>query len=185
MSSAPEPPGPTRDAPIHLALVGLMGSGKSSVGRVLADQLDRVLIDTDELVERVTGESISELFRSRGEAAFRRYELDSLGRALARSTPSVIATGGGVVTTPKARRMLARDATVVWLRARPESLLERLRGDATRPLLGDRDPLTVLRELHEHRSPLYAEVADLVVDVDGHRPEQVAAEVLDALGLPA
>jgi shikimate kinase len=166
----------------HLALVGLMGSGKSSVGAVLAERLGRVLIDTDHLVEANTGTTIAHLFQSQGEAAFRRFELDSLGRALAREEPSVIATGGGIVTSPQARRMLSIDATVVWLQARPEVLAGRLGGDVSRPLLGGREPLTVLTELLEARAPLYAEVADVEVDAGGNDPEQVAEAVLDVLG---
>jgi shikimate kinase len=166
----------------HLALVGLMGSGKSSVGRLLAERLGRTLIDTDEQVEAATGTTIGELFSTRGEAAFRRYELDTLQRSLARAEPVVIATGGGVVTTSEARRALALDATVVWLRASPEALAGRLHGDTTRPLLGDRDPVEVLSELHEHRAPLYEEVADVIVDVDHDEPSRVADRVLDVLG---
>ena len=167
----------------HLALVGLMGSGKSTVGRILADRLDRRLVDTDELVESAVGTTIAELFAARGEPAFRRYELDTLTRSLTRPEPSIIATGGGVVTTTEARQALKIDADVVWLRASPESLAARLHGDDTRPLIGDRDPLQVLSDLHEHRAPLYAEVADVIVDVDGLAPVEVADRVLEMLGL--
>lgn len=167
----------------HIALVGLMGSGKSSIGAILAERLRRVLIDTDHLVETHTGTSIAELFASKGEAAFRRYELDSLMRALARDESSVIATGGGVVTSSDARQMLALDATVVWLRASPQVLAQRIHNDATRPLIGGRDPVEVLTELDAERAPLYAEVAHAEVDAESGDPEQVAMAVLDVLGL--
>lgn len=166
----------------HLALIGLMGSGKSSVGRILADRLDRVLIDTDHQVEAATGRPIAELFVAQGEAAFRRYELQSLRRALARTEPVVVATGGGVVTTPDARRALKIDAITVWLRADPKVLAERLDGDRNRPLLMGRDPVEVLGELHRQRGPLYEQVASMVVDVDDLEPDQVADEVLTVLG---
>jgi len=169
----------------HLALVGLMGSGKSTVGRIVAARLGREFVDTDEQVELATGCSVAELFASAGEAAFRRYELESLTRALARPDPVVVATGGGVVTTPEARRALSLNAKVVWLRATPEALAARLSDDGTRPLIGDRDPVTVLRSLDENRRDLYAAVADTTVDVDDLGPEQVADQVLELLGLPA
>jgi shikimate kinase len=171
--------GPTTQ---HLALVGLMGSGKSSVGRVLATRLERELIDTDALVEAATGRPVNEIFASEGEEAFRRYELNSLTRALSRSAPAVVATGGGVVITADARQALRRNATVIWLRADPSVLARRLEGDRTRPLLADRDPLARLKELHDHRAPLYEEVADAVVEADGDNPSEVAEQVLDVLG---
>lgn len=180
--SADSPPDP---AELHLALVGLMGSGKTSVGRLVATRTGRTLVDTDDLVETVTGRSIAELFASEGEEAFRRYELDSLRRALARSDRSVVATGGGVVTTPEARRALARDSFVVWLDADPSTLVARLASDDARPLLSGRDPLTVLADLHERRAPLYREVADRIVAVDGLEPERVADVVLDVMGWSA
>jgi shikimate kinase len=171
--------GPISD---HLALVGLMGSGKSSVGRLLAARMGRELVDTDHLVEQVTGRSIAELFTNEGERSFRRYELESLRRALRRTEPVVVATGGGVVLTADARRALEVDATVVWLRGTPELLARRIDGDRARPLLGRRDTAAVLRALHDQREDLYVEVADAIVDVDEHGPEEVAEQVLDVLG---
>lgn len=167
----------------HLALVGLMGSGKTTVGHILAARLARTLIDTDDLIESATGKTIPELFSSEGEPAFRRYELDSLTRALARSELSVIATGGGVVTTPEARRMLELDATVVWLRASPELLAKRLGDDPSRPLLAGRDPLEAIRDMSVHRTPWYEEVADFIVDADDDDADRVADAVLDVVGL--
>jgi shikimate kinase len=168
-----------------VVLVGLMGSGKSTVGRLLAERLACDFVDTDDQVEQATGSTVNELFATHGEASFRRYELDSLTRSLARPTPAVIATGGGVVTTTDARRALRHAAMVVWLRASPEALAERLDDDDTRPLLGGRDPRDVLHELHEHRASLYDEVAQVVVDVDQEEPARVADRVLELLGLPA
>lgn len=166
----------------HLALVGLMGSGKTSVGEVLAERTGRRLIDTDRLVEANTGTTIAQLFQSEGEAAFRRYEVESLRRALLQEAPAVIATGGGIVTSPEARHMLTVNSTVVWLRADPEVLAARLGQDSTRPLLGERDALQTLTAMHEDRAPLYEEVSDLVVDADLGDPEQVADAILDMLG---
>jgi shikimate kinase len=180
-SGSSDAPASSGDRAGHLVLVGLMGTGKTTVGQHLSERLGRPLVDTDELVEVATGRSIHDLFSTKGEAAFRRYELDSLTRALAREEPSVIATGGGVVTTAEARHAL-RTEVVVWLRASPETLAERLDGDATRPLLGGRNPLEVLRELSEHRKGFYQEVATATVESDGCAPDKVADEVLDVLG---
>ncbi|MGY6502304.1 MAG: shikimate kinase [Acidimicrobiales bacterium] len=166
----------------HVALIGLMGSGKTTVGRLLAERSHRPLVDTDSLVEAATGQSVAELFGGEGEAAFRRYELDCLARALARSEPSIVATGGGIVLTDAARNLLRRDATVVWLRAAPSTLAARLGDDITRPLLADRDPVDVLTDLETRRSVLYDEVADVVVDADGPDPVDVADRVAAVLG---
>lgn len=166
----------------HVALVGLMGSGKTTVGRILAERSGRPLIDTDDLVEHATGMSIAQLFTREGEAAFRRYEVHSLARALAHVEPSIVATGGGIVLSEKARSLLRRDATVVWLRASPERLAERLDGDGGRPLLQAREVGEVLAELHRHRAPLYEAVADAVIDSDGPDPIGVADEVAAVLG---
>ena len=167
----------------HIALVGLMGSGKTTLARLLAQRLDRALTDTDQLVSEATGMTIAQLFSAEGEAAFRRYELECLRRALARTEPSVIATGGGIVLSPEARSLLGIDARVVWLRATPEILAERIVADGARPLLADRNPLRVLREIAEQRGPLYEAVADAIVDA-GHRdPNDVADEVVRVMGL--
>lgn len=177
-----DPSEPLRDESDHIALVGLMGSGKTSVGEVLARLIGRDLVDTDQLVEANTGTTIAQLFQSEGEAAFRRYEVESLRRALMREEPAVIATGGGIVTSPVARHMLTVNSTVVWLRADPAVLAVRLGDDDTRPLLGERDALEILTGMHETRGPLYSEVSDLVVDAGVGGPEAVAAVILDALG---
>lgn len=178
-----EPPEPLHDESDHIALVGLMGSGKTSVGEILAQRIGRELVDTDHLVEANTGTTIAQLFQSQGEAAFRRYEVESLRRALLREAPAVIATGGGIVTSPDARHMLTVNSTVVWLRADPAVLASRLGHDNSRPLLGERDALAILTDMHEVRGPLYAEVADLVVDADVGDAGEVADAIIKALGM--
>lgn len=159
-----------------------MGSGKTSVGEILARRIGRELIDTDNLVEANTGTTIAQLFQSEGEAAFRRYEVESLRRALLREEPAVIATGGGIVTSPEARHMLTVNSIVVWLRADPAALAVRLGDDTTRPLLGKRDAREILTGMQVTRGPLYEEVADLIVDADAGGPEEVAGAIIDALG---
>jgi len=125
-------------------------------------------------VEAMTGRTVADIWRTDGEAAFRRLEARVLADALASPTPRVIAAAGGTVVDPANRGLIARHHPVVWLRARPETLAGRLGSATHRPLL-DEDPAGVLAALDAIRRPLYAEVADLVVDVDDLSADQVVA----------
>lgn len=166
-----------------LVLVGMPGTGKSTVAPVLAAALGRDAIDLDSLVERKAGCSVSELFDSVGEVGFRELEREALVASIA-GPPIVLAAGGGVVTREEARSEL-RGCSVAWLRARPETLAERLSrvadGGAERPLLATDDPQVLsgrIEALLAEREALYEEVADVVVDVDDRTPEQVAQAIL-------
>ena len=160
-------------------LIGMMGSGKTTVGRRLAAALGRPLVDSDAQVEARTGRTVREIFESDGEAAYRVLEREALVDALAGAEPSVVAAAGGVVLDPGNRAVLQEAGTVVWLRARPEVLARRVSaGRDHRPLLGD-DPLAALQRLDAERRPLYEEVADLVVDVDDLSTSQVVDAVLE------
>lgn len=170
--------GPGAERP--LVLVGLMGSGKSTVGHAVAGRLGRPFVDTDQEVEERTGRRISALFDTDGEAAFRRHEAAVLVDALGHRPPPVVAAGGGIVVGEANRAVLARRAVVVWLHASPEVLSRRLGEDPDRPLLGA-DPVASLRRLEEERRPLYQEAADGVVDVDGLTVPEVVDGVLRAL----
>lgn len=167
----------------HVVLVGLMATGKSTVGRLLAEALDRPLLDSDAHVEARTGRTVRAIWRTDGEAAFRVLEAEALAAALDADAPSVIAAAGGVVLAPENRARLAGDdAEVVWLRARVDTLVARVRAadDTHRPLLDD-DPAGMLERMANDRMSLYQEVADVVVDVDDRSPEEVAAQVLAAI----
>jgi len=157
-----------------IVLVGMMAAGKTSVGRRLAQSRGWQFFDSDGQVEAMTGRTVAEIWRTEGEAAFRRLEAQVLADALASSTPRVIAAAGGTVVDPENRRLIGRHHPVVWLRARPETLVGRVGSGTHRPLL-DEDPVGVLRSLEALRRPFYDEVADLVVDVDDLTPEQVVA----------
>jgi shikimate kinase len=166
----------------HLVLVGMMGVGKSTVGRIVAAELGRPLFDSDEMIEARTGRTVREIWSTDGEAAFRALETDTMIEALAESEPSVIAAAGGVVLSEVNRAALRdADAHVVWLLADVEVLAERVRNGTHRPLLDD-DPETVVRALYEVRAPLYQEVADAVVSVDHRSPQDVAKAVLRCCG---
>ncbi len=162
----------------HLVLVGLMGSGKSTVARVLSDRLGRRLVDTDSVIEARLGRSVREIFATDGEPAFRDLEAAVLIEALDHPEPSVIAAAGGVVLRADNRLALREaHARVVWLSADPSVLLERVRSGGHRPALDD-DAAGTLRRMFETREPLYREVADLIVSIEGRSVNDVVEAIL-------
>jgi len=160
-----------------VVLIGMMGSGKTTVGRELAGRLGWAFLDSDALVEASTGSTVAELFATRGEAAFRAEESRVLAEALATGRPAVVSAAGGTVLDPANRALLAGPPIVVWLRADPGTLATRIAPGGHRPLLGA-DHATALAELDAVRRPFYEEVADVVVDVDGIDPSRVADRIL-------
>ena len=175
--------------PEHLLLVGMMGAGKSTVGRLVAARLGRPHIDTDGEVERITGSSVGELFSTRGEAGFRAEESAVLASVLAGRVPAVISVGGGAVLDPAHRSALRAGGPVVWLRARPATLARRVGRSADRPLLvaaradASEGPAEALARLESERRALYEEVASVVIDVDDLTPGAVAERVVSSLGV--
>ncbi len=162
----------------------MMGTGKTTVGNEVAARLGWRFADVDELVEEGSGRSVPELFASVGEAGFRALEARWLAESLAESGPAVVAVGGGAVLDPGNRTRICGAGTVVWLRARPETLQLRVGAGAGRPLLsaGEGEPEEVLGRLAAARSRWYEEVADVVVDVDDLSVEQVAQRVCALAG---
>jgi shikimate kinase len=148
-----------------VALVGLPGGGKSTVGRQLARRLGARFLDADAVLEGRIGMPIRSYFEQHGEASFRDLEEQVIEELTApEQGPLILATGGGAVLRPANRKNLRERATVVYLRSTPEELYKRLRHDTQRPLLQVADPLAKLRELHAQRHPLYEEVAHYRVD---------------------
>jgi len=168
----------------HLVLIGMMGSGKTTVGRRVAERLGRRLLDSDDEVEARTGRSVREIFETDGEAAFRAEESRALAAALSAPEPAVVAAAGGVVLDPGNRDRLRAAGRVVWLDGRPEDLAPRAASGSHRPLLGD-DPLAALRRLDGERRARYEEVADHVVPVGGRDVDDVVEDVLALVGSPA
>ena len=146
-----------------IALVGMPGGGKSTVGRHLARHLGLPFADSDHEIEARIGGSIRAFFDSHGEPAFRDIEQDVID-ALTQGGARVLATGGGAVLREQNRRALHERTTVLYLRSTPEELFRRLRHDMHRPLLQVRDPLRRLRELHRERDPLYRRTAHFVIE---------------------
>lgn len=146
-----------------MALIGLPGSGKSTIGRQLARRLGRPFIDTDQVIEQRVGLSIREFFEREGEESFRDLE-QSIIDELTLGQPCVLSTGGGAVLRPANRQHLKQRTQAVYLHSAPEEVFRRLRHDRNRPLLQVPDPLARLRELYALRDPLYRESARFVVE---------------------
>lgn len=162
-------------------LVGMMGVGKSTVGHALAQRLGCAYFDSDEQVLARTGRTVPELFAERGEAAFRAEEKQALAEAATGAAPAVVSVAGGAVLDPENRAVIEAAGTVVWLRADVATLARHVGDGAGRPLLGD-DPPAALARLYEQRRPLYAGLADIVVDVDDVTPDQAVDRIVEALG---
>lgn len=148
---------------MNLILVGLPGSGKSTVGRQLARRLDLPFQDSDKVIEQRLGCSIREYFDREGETAFRDIE-ESVIEELVKGPAGVLATGGGAVLRPANRQRLSAAGSVIYLRSTPEEVYRRVRHDANRPLLQVEDPLARLRSLFEERDPLYRETAHFIIE---------------------
>ena len=161
---------------VNVFLIGMMGSGKTTVGHLLASQLGYRFCDSDVMIEQVAGKTINEIFAESGEAAFREIESQVLSE-LSAYTKLVIATGGGVVIKPINWSYL-HHGLIVWLDAPVEVLIERLKEDTTRPLLKQADPAQTLHQILEQRRGLYAE-ADLHIRIDARdTPEQIASQIV-------
>ncbi|MCV6626728.1 MAG: shikimate kinase AroK [Cellvibrionaceae bacterium] len=156
-----------------IALVGPMGVGKSTIGRLLASELGREFYDTDKVIEDRAGADIAWIFDIEGEEGFRQRESNVLAE-LSRQQDLVLATGGGIVIKPENRRELSTIVLAVYLTASVNQLVRRTERDKKRPLLQVENPRQKIIELLESRDPLYREVAHLVVETDGKSPKQVA-----------
>lgn len=160
----------------NIFLVGLMGAGKTSVGRMLAKREAKSFYDTDAEIERLTGVTVPVIFEIEGEQGFRARE-ERVIENLTRLNNIVLATGGGAVLSADNRRRLKSGGRVIYLRAAPEDLWQRTRRDRNRPLLQTANPLDKLRSLHAERDPLYLEVADLIVDTGAQSVARLASQI--------
>lgn len=172
----------TSDRQIHnLALIGFMGVGKSSVGRMAAAQLHYEFVDTDEFIERRTGRAIAKIFAEDGEPVFRALERDLVAE-MEGWQRKVISTGGGLAANDANLASLKRHALIVCLWASPEAIWERVRHQSHRPLLQHPDPLGRIRELLEQRTPFYRQ-ADVLVHTGTRSVREVTQQVLHQLHL--
>jgi shikimate kinase len=168
------------DHPDHIVLVGTMGTGKTTVGRPLAQRLGRPFVDSDAVLQAHTGRTAAEIVRRDGVDALHRLEVDALVEALADAHPSVIAAAGSVGEVANLRARLPRGTRVVWLRARPATLKRRALSGEHRPFVHD-DPEAVAR-LDAQRREGYEALADAVVDTDEGTPDDLVDAVIPALG---
>jgi shikimate kinase len=164
----------------HLALVGFMASGKSTIGKRLARKLKCAFFDTDDLVVEAHG-AISDIFYNEGESAFRNYEHDALAHVLSDGEPGVVACGGGALSFEPSAKLLKKRSYRVFIKVTPELVLERLRNSrVVRPLLGPTPSLARIKNLYIKRMPQYAH-ADLVVEADGMSTAQVVGAIVEWL----
>lgn len=163
-----------------LILVGLMGAGKTTLGKVLARKLGYVFVDSDHEIEAHTGVRIADIFEIEGEASFRQREHKMLEHLL-QHTNMVLATGGGAVLLPENRTLLKMQKCVIYLHATPIKLWERTRHDRARPLLQTMDPAAKLEWLYRQRDPLYREIASHIFETCDQSIEQLANQVLNAV----
>ena len=166
-----------------VVLVGMPGSGKSTIARALSRRLQLALADSDQAIEQRLSCSIRSYFDSHGEAAFRDVEEAVIDELTRRGASLVLATGGGAVLRPANRQRLRERGTVIYLRSSPEQLFKRLRHDTKRPLLQVADPLKRLRALYDERDPLYRECAHFVVDTHGSSLPMLVNRIMMQLDL--
>lgn len=162
-----------------VVLMGFMGTGKSEVGRRLAQRLGRAFVDTDQLVEERAGKRVATIFAEDGEPAFRAFERDAVADAAARGG-AVIAVGGGAVLDLENVRRLREAGVLIYLTARPDVILRRVGDGAQRPLLRD-DPRGAVTRLLAERGPFYEAAADVTIDTSEHTADGVVAEIQQAL----
>lgn len=176
-------PEPAQDAPAvfdkSIALVGLMGTGKSVIGRRLAKQLGLTFADSDQLVTKMAGVSIADIFDLAGETKFRDMEFRAIQNQL-QQPPHVLATGGGAFCEPETAALLLKNTIVIWLQANPETLLKRIGDTTSRPLLQIGSPLKTLQQLQTARAPFYRK-AHIHLNTDGLTLPMSLAKLASAL----
>jgi shikimate kinase len=170
-----------------LTLIGYRATGKTTLARLLAGRLGWTWIDADVEIERRAGKSIARIFAEQGEPVFRDIEAQVIAD-LCGQDRLVLAAGGGAPLRPESRRAMRNNGKVVWLTARPETILARMSGDVTtaarRPNLTDHDPLEEIVQLLNRREPIYQETAHVVIDTEGKTPDELVSEIVSRLALP-
>lgn len=166
----------------NIVLIGLMGSGKSAVGRTIAKKLGRRFIDSDRLIERRGGKTIPEIFEKEGEAAFRSYEKEVI-KKISQYVGIVIATGGGAIKDPENFKNLKGCGWIIALYASPDVLYKRIEGKRARPLIAnEEDPVKALEEIFNQRKNMYAQ-ADFQVDTENKEINDIADEIINLLNV--
>ena len=164
----------------NLILVGMMGSGKTTIGRTLARHLGKTFVDSDEEIQQRTGVAIAHIFDIEGEAGFRQREAAAIHDLVERDN-MLLATGGGAVLAEQNRTMLKQNGIVIYLKASVHDLWQRTRHDRNRPLLQTVDPRAKLTELYHQRDPLYQEVADIVIQTGRQSAHALMLQLVDEI----
>ena len=166
----------------NVILIGFMGAGKTTVGERYAKKHGLPMVDTDWLIEERAGMTISEIFAQKGEDEFRRTETAVLQTLLSDTQEKVISVGGGLPLREENRRLLKQLGNVIYLEVNPDTVLKRLKGDTTRPLLQGGDVTRRVEELIAARGPIYREAAGLIVDVNGRSVGEIVTELEERMG---
>lgn len=165
----------------HIILIGFMGCGKSTVGYRLSYKLKKCLIDTDQLIEQRAGTTISNMFAEHGEAYFRKKETECIAGLSKELGSRIVSLGGGTPMREENRSILQSLGVVVYLKASSDTIYSRVKHDTRRPLLQCEDPKARIEELLAQRAPIYEQLADIIVEVDGKQIKQVVQEVAEAV----
>lgn len=163
----------------NIVLIGFMGSGKSTIGISLSYKLQSILTDTDKMIEKQEGKSISEIFAQEGELYFREKETELLKKLKQEKTKQIFSVGGGTPIKKENRELLRELGTVVYLKVSPKTVYERLKGDVTRPLLQGENPMEKIRALLCEREDIYKEAADIVIVTDDKKPAQIVDAIME------
>lgn len=164
----------------NIVLIGFMGSGKTTVGKSLEEKTDMTFVDTDELIEAYEGCKISEVFADKGEAYFRRLENETLKNLLESADDKIISTGGGIITNQDNIPLLKQLGKVYYLKIKPETVVKRLEGDKTRPLLMGENKLVKVEQLMSGRKELYEMAADKTIDTDYLSVNEIVDIILES-----
>ena len=165
----------------NVFLIGMMGAGKTTVGRLLAQQMGKIFVDSDEVIQKRTGVTIPHIFDVEGEAGFRQREA-SIIQELVLEDNIILATGGGAILNEQSRVALRSNGIVVYLKSTVHDLWQRTRHDRNRPLLQTSDPYTKLRSMYEQRDPIYSQMADLVMFTSKQSAQSLALHLQEELG---
>ncbi len=163
---------------MNIVLIGYRCTGKSTVGRILSKKLGWNFVDTDELIEKKEGKSIEEIVSEKGWREFRRIEKEVI-EEVSRYRNQVISTGGGAVLDKENRERLKKNGFIVWLRAKPETIKERMLRDKKRPSLTGKAPEEEIEEVLKEREPIYRECSDLIIDTDHICQKKIAERIIE------
>jgi shikimate kinase len=164
----------------NISLIGFMGSGKTTTGKILADRLNFLFIDLDNIIELSLNMPVSDIFEKHGEEYFRNTETNSIKKIYINKN-CVFACGGGVVVRRENIEIIKKNSTVIFLHVSPAEAFERLKNEDSRPLLKVQNRLTVITELMEKRDSLYRSASDFTLDTDFKNPQEIAEEILQRL----